>query len=357
MSKFYSIRVSSVKKETQDSVSIEFDIPADLRNAFKYHAGQHVTIKKDINGEEVRRTYSLCTAPFENKFRIAVKKVNNGIFSTFANTILKAGDELELMPPSGNFIGTNLNSGGTLYVAFAAGSGITPVISILKQHLYQSSENRFILIYGNKTNDSIIFKEELEGIKNENLSRLSIIHVLSQESLGGPLLEGRIDAQKCDYLFDKIIHANNVDKFYLCGPEEMIFNIKDFLEDIGVTPGKIKFELFTTSRTQKQVEFIPIEKQGNGHISKVEIRLDGGHFNFDLNFQGLSVLDAAIKEGADLPFSCKGGVCSTCKARLIEGKVNMDVNYALEPEELEKGYILTCQSHPTTDHLIIDYDE
>lgn len=351
---FHPLKVKEVRRETPECVSIAFDIPEELKEAFLYKQGQSLTLRSNINGGEVRRSYSICSSPFDNELRIAVKKVDGGIFSAFANEKLKKGDVLEAMPPVGKFFTELSETHKKSYVAFAAGSGITPIMSIIKTTLLTEPQSQFTLVYGNRSRQSIIFKEEIEGLKNKFIDRFRVIHVLSGEKMDAPINFGRIDRDKCSMLFDKVISIDKGDEFFLCGPEEMIFSVKEFLENKGVDKKHIHFELFATSR-KKQIAG-SVKSLASEAKSKITIKLDGAAFDFDLGFESESILDAALKQGADLPYACKGGVCCTCRAKLIEGEVSMDLNYALEPEELEQGFILTCQSHPKTEKVVIDYD-
>jgi ring-1,2-phenylacetyl-CoA epoxidase subunit PaaE len=355
---FHSLRIKKVEKETDECVSIEFDVPEELKEIFQFKQGQNLTIKKIFNGEELRRNYSICTSPFDNKLKVAVKKSEGGVFSTWANQELKADDILEVLPPTGKFY-TELNpSKKKNYVAFAAGSGITPILSIIKTTLITERKSEFTLVYGNRTKNSIIFKEELEALKDKFIDRFRIYHILSRELTDTEINNGRIDVDKLELLFSKLINIKICDAFFVCGPEEMIFCIKGYLEGRGIANDKIHFELFTvpgqkqTANDKRQSEMLKEE----GPKAKVSVKLDGIMFDFDLPYESESILDAALKQGADLPYACKGGVCTTCKAKLIEGQVSMDVNWGLEPDEVQKGYILTCQSHPQTDRIIVDFD-
>ena len=355
---FHKLTIRDIRNETSECVSIAFNIPEELKKEFGFVQGQNITIKAVINDEEIRRSYSICTSPLENELRIAVKKISNGKFSSYVDN-LKRNDELEILPPTGKFY-TGLNpSNKKNYIAFAAGSGITPVISIIKTTLATEPQSNFTLIYGNKNRGSIIFKEELEAIKNKYMSRFILHHILSREQTDAEVNHGRISAEKCDELSDKLIDIKNADEFFICGPEQMIFSVKDWLEKKAVDKKKIHFELFTVPGQPLEAQSSKLKASdeiNENKISHVTIKQDGIAFNFDLLYYAEPILDAAIKQGADLPFSCKGGVCSTCRAKLIEGKVEMEHNYALEPDELEKGFILTCQSHPLTEKVVIDFD-
>ena len=354
---FHPLTIKEINQETDDCVSVVFDVPEDLKNTFRFNQGQSLTMRTHLNGEEVRRTYSICSSPFDNEWRVAIKKVDGGLFSTHANEQLKKGDVIEVMPPVGKFY-TDLDPQHKKnYVAFVAGSGITPVLSIIKTTLLTEPGSTFTLVYGNRNKNSIIFKEELEALKDKYLDRFRIYHILSRERTDVPLNEGRIDAQKLELLFEKLINIDNCDDFFLCGPEEMIFTAKGFLEKHNVPVNKIHFELFTIPGVKQSTVQTTITKELNeGPQATVSVRVDGILFDFKLGYESNSILDAALKEGADLPFACKGGVCCTCKAKLLEGEVKMDVNWGLEPEEVEAGFILTCQSHPTTERVVVDFD-
>lgn len=353
---YEKVRIKSINRETADCVSISFDIPEIFADRFTYKHGQYLNLRSFINGEDVRRSYSLCSSPLDNEWRIAVKKVDGGLFSSFANGALQPGDEIELMPPMGHFYCELDAANKKSYVAFAAGSGITPVLSIIKTVLATEPQSDFTLVYGNRNRSSIIFKETLEALKNKYINRFSLIHILSREKTDAAINYGRIDAAKCSALFEKAVSIN-ADEFFICGPEEMIFTVKDFLEASGVDKKKIYFELFTTPESKKPITKIQKQASDNDAKSHITIKLDGVAFGFDIPFNSdASILDAATKMGADLPYSCKGGVCCTCKARLLEGEVTMDVHWGLEPEEVEQGFILTCQSHPVSENVVIDFD-
>jgi ring-1,2-phenylacetyl-CoA epoxidase subunit PaaE len=353
---FHKLKVKQVKKETEDCVSIVFDVPDTLKKEFLFEQGQNITIKKTVEGEELRRSYSICAAPFENELRVAVKKVEGGKFSSFAADLLQVGDELEVLPPTGKF-NTKLQAGNKKqYLAFAAGSGITPVLSIIKTTLQTEADSSFTLVYGNRSRNSIIFFEELEGLKNKYLQRFNFINILSRERTDAPINFGRINAAKLTEL-SRLVDYKNTDECFICGPEEMIFCVKEFLEASGVEPKKIHFELFTTPGQKKAASTkLQATSMDGGPKSKITVKLDGRSFDFDLGFDSDNILDAALKQGADLPYACKGGVCCTCKARLLEGEVEMEVNWGLEHEEIEQGYILTCQSHPKTEKVVVDFD-
>lgn len=354
---FHKLKVKKVTRETADCISVLFDVPPQLEAEFSYLQGQNITLKKEIDGEEIRRSYSLCTAPFEKALKVAIKRVEGGKFSGYANEMLKAGDELEVLPPTGKFHSPLDAQNKKNYLAFAAGSGITPVISIIKATLQAEPESHFTLVYGNRSRASIIFFEELEGLKNKYLNRFSLVHLLSREVPDSPLNYGKINDEKLGELA-KMTDFSKIDDFFVCGPESMIFCVTGYLENKGIEKRRIHFELFNTPGPQQQTG--GPENAGENEAaasSAVTVILDGRSFGFELPFSSkTSILDAALKQGADLPFACKGGVCCTCKAKLLEGKVKMDVNWSLEPDELEQGYILSCQSHPITEKVVVDFD-
>jgi len=353
---FHRLRIKKIIKETDQCVSVEFEVPGNLSGTFQFRQGQSLTMRINLNGEEVRRTYSLCSSPLDNKWKVAIKKVDGGLFSSFANETLKAGDELEVMEPVGKFY-TGLDPANKKnYLAFAAGSGITPVISIIKTTLRTEPDSTFTLVYGNRSRSSIIFFEELEGLKNKFIDRFNLINILSRERTDSSINFGRIDIGKLTEL-EKLIDYKKMDEIFICGPEEMIFCIKNFLEQKEISEKKIHFELFTTSGQKKSEPRNLKSEIEAGPASKITVKLDGRSFDFDLSLNSdTTILDAALKQGADLPFACKGGMCCTCKAKLEEGEVEMDVHWGLEHDEIEQGYILTCQSHPKTEKVVVDFD-
>jgi ring-1,2-phenylacetyl-CoA epoxidase subunit PaaE len=352
---FHRLIVKEITKETSDCVVITFDIPVALKNSFIFTQGQSLTVKTVINNSEVRRTYSICSSPFDNELRVAVKKVEGGLFSTYANEQLKKGDALDVMQPVGKFY-TELNAGNKKnYIAFAAGSGITPILSIIKTTLLTEPHSRFTLVFGNKNKNSIIFKEELEALKDKFIERFRMVHILSRERTEAVINSGRINKEKLTAL-GKLINYTANDEFFICGPEEMIFAVKDFLAEKGIDQKKIHFELFTTPGQKGKPEVRSQKSESDGPKSRITIKLDGRSIDFDLALNSDCILDAALQQGADLPYACKGGVCCTCKAKLLEGEIQMDVHWGLEHEEIEQGYILTCQSHPVTEKVVIDFD-
>ncbi len=358
MTTFYSLEVKEIRKETADAVSIILDVPSDLKDAFTFNAGQHLTFKMDVDGEEIRRSYSICSSPNGDVLQVAIKRIEGGLFSTFATGSLSPGDKLEVMPPMGHFHTEIKASNQKRYVAFTAGSGITPIMSNILAVLEGEPNSSVCLIYGNKDYRSIIFKEEIEDLKNRYLGRFEFYHMLSREPEMPNLFEGRITVDKCKDL-EKITSLLDADEYLLCGPEEMILSVSDWLKSEGVAKEKIHFELFVTaSQLAQNGTNIHKERQeiAESEHNSVEIILDGKVFNFNMGDGIDNILDGAMEAGADAPFACKGGVCCTCRAKVLEGEVKMDVNYALTEEEVAQGFVLTCQAYPVSKKVKIDFD-
>ncbi len=359
MPKFHELEINEIIHETEECVSIAFDVPEDLKEKYEFVQGQYLTLRTEIAGEDVRRSYSICSGVDEGTLRVAVKQVPKGLFSTFANQELKKGDLLRVMTPMGRFY-TELNPQNEKhYVGFAAGSGITPILSIIKSVLSREPKSTFTLFYSNKKASTVIFKEEIEDLKDTNLHRLRVFHLLTREPNEIPLLAGRIDKAKCDSIHDQLLQDRKIDEVFLCGPIEMVMGVKESMVDKGVPEDNVHFELFTSPLASKPLvqEEERTEETQSVAMSEVKIILDDQAMTFDLPYEGTNVLDAALERGADLPFACKGGVCCTCRAKLISGEVEMTVNYSLEPEEVEAGFILSCQAHPKTPEVVIDFDQ
>lgn len=354
---FHTLKVIDIQKETSTCVSVALEIPNDLKAEYTYKPGQYITIKKVIDGEELRRSYSLCSAPMEDDFRVAIKQVPDGRFSTFANQQLQVGDLLEVMTPMGNFTTDVSASHKKNYMAFAAGSGITPILSLAKTILHTEPQSTFTLVFGNQQFYSIIFREAIETLKNKFIGRFQVFHILSRERMESDLNFGRIDDVKCEQLFSNLIDFNRMDEYFMCGPEQMISNVKTYLLSKGVDVAKIHFELFTAENSAKTKQaFQESHAIDTKKVSMVTIKIDDRSIEIPLAYGGDTILDAALKQGADLPFACKGGVCCTCRAKVIEGTVAMEVNYALEKDEVANGFVLTCQAHPTSEKVVIDFD-
>lgn len=359
MPKFHPLKVKEVRRETEDTVSVAFEVPSELEEEYQFIQGQYLTFRMDHEGEEIRRNYSICRSPMDHDLRVAIKKVEGGIFSTYANEDLKAGDILDVMTPLGRFYTPIDPANEKHYIAFAAGSGITPVMAHLRTVLASEPKSRFTLIYGNKTTASIIFREELEDLKNEYMSRLRIFYVLSRESSEIPFLQGHIDSSKCEVFFKHFIEPESIDEAFICGPAPMINAVRESLQNAGVDRKKIHFELFASPQqlAERQGQETKPQEKREGFQAQVSILLDGLTTEFTMDSEDDNILDAALKNGADLPFACKGGVCATCRAKLEQGEVHMDVNYSLEEDELARGFILTCQSHPKTENVVVNFDE
>jgi ring-1,2-phenylacetyl-CoA epoxidase subunit PaaE len=352
--------VTSVVAATRDSVIVAVQVAEELRAKYRYKQGQNLTFIKRLNGAEVRRSYSICSSVDDSELRVGIKHVENGVFSGWANSQLKVGDKLDVLPPTGNFFVELDPNAQRNFVGVAAGSGITPILSILKTTLETESASHFTLIYGNQSTDTIMFLEEIEALKNRYPQRLQVFHILSREIQNAELLTGRIDGQKIDRFLDLLIDANDIDDVFLCGPFEMVMSAKDAFIDAGVEKKHVHSELFGAPddlknlvRKTKQ----SVSEAEQQHISKVLVMIDGKGTQLNLARSGETVLDAALKIRRDLPFACKGGVCSTCKAKVMEGEVEMDLNYSLSDEEVAAGFILTCQAHPISDRVTIDYDQ
>jgi ring-1,2-phenylacetyl-CoA epoxidase subunit PaaE len=353
--RFHKLAVSDVRRETDDAISIEFTVPDALTGDYAFVPGQYLTLRATIAGEDVRRSYSICSAPEDHDLRIAVKRVEDGVFSSWLNAELQAGHELEVMTPTGRFGLFQAPSDGRTYAAFAAGSGITPMLSILRGVLASEPKSRFFLFYGNRTTADIMFREELADLKDRYLGRVAIQHVLSREEQDLPALNGRLDGAKVQLLLTTMLPVSSIDEAFICGPEGMIADIERALGELGVAPDRVHIERFVsvhggTPRPKPRI------KAGTPAAHQALLVYDGKRREVPIA-EGETILDAALRAGLDLPFACKGGMCSTCRAKLIEGTARMDVNYSLEPWELAKGYVLTCQAHPTSARVVVDYDQ
>ena len=347
---FYSLRIKEINKETGDSVSLTFDIPEDIKNKFSFEAGQYLTLEALINHEPVRRAYSIWKAPFENEVSVLVKEIKDGLFSSYANNELKVGDSINVSGPTGNFLSGSVQESKTTF--FAAGSGITPIISMIKQQLFNNSESSIVLFYVNKDKSSTIFNNELNKLVENFTNQLTVHHLFTREENATNKFSGRINEAKCGELFTENALSLQSQGYYLCGPEEMILAAKDFLTSKSVDSGKIHFELFTSKDSEVN------EVESHLDEATVNVTIDDDEFEFEYTLsQADSLLDAGNDQGIDMPYSCKGGVCCTCKAKIIEGTAMMLKNSALSEEEVADGYILTCQAHPTSERLVISFDD
>ena len=356
MSRFHSLRISSLEKETRDAVAITFEVPDALREEFRYEPGQHLTLKAGIGGKDVRRSYSICSGRDDGVLRIAVKRAPGGVFSTFANESLKAGDTIEVMAPMGHFNAPLDPSARHHYVGFAAGSGITPLLSIVKSTLAAEPRSHFTLFYGNRASGTVMFREELAALKDRYLDRFNLVHVLSREAQDIELLHGRIDRARADALLDRWVPLAEVDAVFVCGPEGMMDAVTAALGARGYPASKVKIERFAASipKHEHQPARVP---PGTPSQTEVTVVIDGVRKSYTLDRTRENLLDAALANGIELPYSCKGGVCSTCRCKLVEGEVDMDANFALEDYEVARGFVLACQSYPATDKVVVDFDQ
>ena len=352
MKNFYPLEVSEIISLTNDSVCVHFDVSSVDNNIFSFVAGQYITIQHTINGEDVRRSYSISCIPNHHKIEIGVKLVKNGLMSTFLTKELKVGDKINVMPPTGNFILSTNSSNSKHYMAICAGSGITPALSMIQDVLHNEPKSSFTLLYGNKNRSSVMFMNDILRLEKDFQSQFLAYYFFSRENVQN-YINGRINSSNLTTLFQDNPSYKNIDEFFICGPGEMIDTVSDFLHSINIDSKKILFERFTSTIKTTDVK--------NDNVSEVKsnvsVCVDGDDFEFTLSSAGDSILDAAMDAGADVPFSCKGGVCCVCKAKLIEGTVSMDQNFSLSQEEVEQGYILTCQSHPTSENVVVDFDE
>jgi ring-1,2-phenylacetyl-CoA epoxidase subunit PaaE len=351
---FHPLRVIDVRRETDEAVSVAFEVPDALKEDFQFVQGQYLTLRARVNGEDLRRPYSVCVAPEEGELRVCVKKLHGGRFSSFVNDVLKVGDSIDVMAPMGRFHAPDESEAARHYVAFAGGSGITPVISNLRAVLGREPGSRFTLFYGNRTARGIIFRDQLADLKDRFMGRLRVFHILGDEIPEIELFGGLMDEAKVRELSTRLIDVDEVDWFFICGPGPMMDAAAAALAGLGVPEAKVKIESFGARPFASQLA--PPPGKDSGDAAEVEVRFGGITTKIRVPFAGQPILDAVHAARIDAPYACKGGVCCSCRARLVEGEVEMDVVYGLEPDEIAAGYILTCQSHPTTARVVIDYD-
>jgi ring-1,2-phenylacetyl-CoA epoxidase subunit PaaE len=357
--RFHTLAVSAVRPLTDDAVEVTFAIPEELHGEFDYFAGQHVALRTNIDGHEVRRSYSLCRPPSPGSISVAIKRDRGGRFSTWAQSELRPGDRIDVMSPQGTFTSGLADLAGAHVAGIAAGSGITPLMALAATVLGRSESSRFTLVFTNRSTSDVMFIEELADLKDRYPARLALHHVLSREQRSAPLLSGRIDEGRLRRILDALVLPETVDEWFLCGPFELVQLCRDTLDDIGVDPAHIRFELFTTGEpgAERPDTGRPVIVRDDEAVRRVEFTLDGQSSSVESPLSAHeSILGAALRVRPDVPFACAGGVCGTCRARLVEGSVTMTENYALEPDELARGYVLTCQSHPTTERVVVDYD-
>ncbi len=357
--RFHPLTIAGVRRETPYAVVLTFEVPAKLAGAYRFTQGQFLTLRAEIDGAEVRRSYSICSSVNEAGLSVAVKRVDAGRFSNFANEQLAPGATLEVMTPEGRFFTALDPRNRKHYVALAAGSGITPVLSLVKTTLELEPESRFTLVYGNRFVRSIMFCDELEDLKDRYLGRFALYHVLSRDHQEVELFNGRIDEAKCAVLFDTLIPIAGIDEAFVCGPAGMIDAVTAALKRHGLPPARLHVERFASPSQPAP----PVPRVGapvadaEGPAASVTVIADGKTRHLRVGYEGESILDMALHAGADLPFACKAGVCCTCRAKLLEGKVRMDKNFALDDDELARGFVLSCQSHPSTERVVLSYDE
>ena len=349
MPSFKKLIIKEVQRETSSAVSILFNVPSELKPNYTFIAGQYLNLRLTLDGKEIRRAYSICSSPESGELRIAVKAVKNGAFSQFANAKLKSGDILEVGKPEGKFTFEPQGDRQKNYGAFVAGSGITPVISILKSVLKSEPQSSFVLVYGNKSPEETIFHQELHDLQSQYTGRLFVHYVFSQAKVDGELF-GRIDKSTVNFVLNTKHKELTFDKFYLCGPEEMINTVSAVLKEHNVAEKNIKFELFSSVSTEDT-----IEKSFEGH-TKITILVDEEETTFEMS-QKQTILEAALKQGVDAPYSCQGGICSSCLARITSGTAEMKKNSILTDSEIAEGLVLTCQAHPTSESIYVDYDD
>ncbi|MCC8975174.1 1,2-phenylacetyl-CoA epoxidase subunit PaaE [Bradyrhizobium brasilense] len=352
--RFHRLSVSDLRREASDAISMTFAIPDDLQSDYRFTPGQYLTLRTTMDGEEVRRSYSICSGPDDGELRIAVKKVDGGAFSNWAAEELKTGDELDVMTPTGRFGVAHAPGEARTYVGFAAGSGITPILSIIKGVLAREPDSRFFLFYGNRSTEGVMFREALEELKDRFMQRLSVFHVISGEEQDIPILHGRLDGEKVRVLLRSLVPAETVDHVFVCGPAAMSETIEATCREIGIADERIHVERFVSEFGGKPRPKVVVPA-GAPPKAIAGLIIDGKRREVSVA-DGESILDAALRAGMDLPFACKGGMCSTCRAKLVEGEAPMDLNYSLEPWELKAGFILTCQAKPCSEKVVVDYD-
>ncbi|EKE24041.1 MAG: hypothetical protein ACD_6C00259G0005 [uncultured bacterium] len=352
MSQFIPLTIKSIQPQTEQAICIAFDLAPEQLDTFQYQPGQHLTIRHLTDDGELRRCYSICSDTQED-MSIAIKKIDQGQFSTWANAHLKAGDVLEVMPPQGVFFQKAAKAGGQNYLGFAAGSGITPILSIVKSVLNRQAEATFTLVYGNRSWKQTMFSEQIMDLKDRFKERLQLVNIFSRELNDSDIFNGRIDADKLQQLFQANLISAEADHCFACGPEEMMTAVETVLPTWGIQRSKIHTERFNTGTAPKATA----QQMESRSEERVNIILDGRELIVEVSKQDDSILDAALRAGADLPYACKGGVCATCKCKVLEGQVEMAVNYSLEEDEIQKGYVLSCQARPTTANVRLSFDE
>ncbi|MEY8799440.1 1,2-phenylacetyl-CoA epoxidase subunit PaaE [Leisingera sp. XS_AS12] len=357
MARFHDLEVTDVRKTIRDAVVVTLKPSPEAATAFDFTQGQYLTFRRDFDGEELRRSYSICAGKDEGILQVGIKRVDGGAFSTWANTELKVGDTLQAMSPMGTFHTPLDPKAEKHYLGFAGGSGITPVLSLLKTTLATEPKSSFTLVYANKGVNTIMFREELEDLKNIHMGRLNVIHVLESDAQDIDLFTGLVTEEKCAQLFEHWIDITSVDTAFICGPEPMMLGIAAALRTAGLEDSQIKFELFASAQPGRAKRKAGAAEAGtSANQTKAAITLDGATQTI-LMGKDVTLLDAALENAMDAPYACKAGVCSTCRCKVLEGEVEMVANHALEDYEVEKGYVLSCQAYPVTDTVVVDYDQ
>ncbi|HVF36378.1 MAG TPA: 2Fe-2S iron-sulfur cluster-binding protein [Sphingomicrobium sp.] len=352
---FHALRVAEIVPETDEANSIRFEVPAELRQAFQFKAGQHLTLRAEIGGEEVRRNYSLCTAPAENDLMVTVKRIAGGVFSNWVGDNLRAGNTIDVMTPHGSFTTSFDANAARYYVGFAGGSGITPIMSLIRTALSEEPNSRFTLFYGNRDSSSIIFLEALASLKDRYMTRLEVFHFLAEEAGDFDLFNGMLDRENCDEAIEQLVDGPEaVDAWFICGPGPMMDAAEASLLDRGITKDRIHIERFTAGRPSAALAAQMAALQDEAAGLSLSVTLDGR--TRKVEFSAGNILDSARQAGLPAPFACKAGVCATCRAKVVKGKVEMAARYGLTDEEVAAGYVLTCQSVPVGDGVAVDYD-
>jgi len=356
---FYPLTISDVERLTKDSVAISFAVPMELKEKFAYKQGQHLTLRSAIDGQDIRRSYSVCQGIDSDHLKVGIKAIENGVFSNYANQQLQTGMQIEVMPPQGHFYTELSETSHKNYLMIAVGSGITPILSNIESIFSTEPDARITLLYGNKKTPLMMFRENLSFVKNKNMAHFQWLNFFTEEENDSEILNGRINAQKLiDLDKSRMIDLKSFDEFLVCGPEKMTLEIASALEYWSFDKSKIHYELFFSGNEEIKTEKLQEQRSKKyGHkISSVSVKVSGRKTKMQLEMGGENILDAAMEQGADLPFSCKGGVCATCKAKVIKGNVEMDVSHGLTEQEIKEGMILTCQAHPISDEVEIDFD-
>ncbi|MCG9917527.1 MAG: phenylacetate-CoA oxygenase/reductase subunit PaaK [Phenylobacterium sp.] len=354
---FHALKVRDVRRETDDAISLAFELPAPLAETFRFKAGQHLTVRADLEGEDVRRNYSICVAPHEDELRVAIKRIEGGKFSNWASQAIKAGDLLEVMPPHGSFTWTFDSEQSATYVGFAGGSGITPILSLLKTALDLEPRSEFIVLYGNRNSNGIMFLEEIASLKDRYLDRLQVFHFLEEEDEDVELFNGRLDSAKVAEVLQRLVTPSTIDAAFICGPGPMMNAVELGLLDAGVAREAILVERFTIGPPSAAQAADAQRRSQEAAGRKVQVTLDGRRRTLAFDAANGSILENVRAAGMTAPYACKAGVCATCRAKVIEGEAHMNANYGLSDEEVAQGYVLTCQAVPMSDLLVLSYDD